>query len=386
MACFALLRKNDGGILRCDGDLFGNGPHKGDQFPGDGHHDLIGVFPPGAQSSIPFAEPYLCLPANILYGFGELFQAQLQVATDFRGIAVRPGPFDECMSSMGVPCLGERALPPPLTAGIFRGRQAQVTHELSGVVKAGQIPEFRDDGDSYGTLPPPQGLQGLDHRLKPPGLHLFVARLVETLQTCGVLVHRPDLFLEDDLLGRGCTDDVSEPAQGGRSPGCLACLADILPQQKRFEPELGRLESPAGIFTRPAQIATGFVFDRGNIDGSEVTRAHQAGQLDGVTTSGFDPVAGLFRHQRGGHDPADEPFFRSIAIEPIPTRAGFIDKDQVLAFRLQLPDELLDIALSTPNGAEEDDLGGVVLGDIGNCERVFVDIHSDVARARLVHG
>jgi hypothetical protein len=44
----ALLLKNDGGILRCYGDLFGNGPHKGDQFPGDGHHDLIGVFPPGA--------------------------------------------------------------------------------------------------------------------------------------------------------------------------------------------------------------------------------------------------------------------------------------------------------------------------------------------------
>lgn len=117
---------------------------------------------------------------------------------------------------MGVPGLGDRALPTPLTAGIFRGRQAQVTHELSGGVKAGQIPEVRDDGDRDGTWPPPQGLQGLDHRLKPPGVHLCVERLVETLQTFGGLVQRPAICLEDDVLGRGGTDDVREPAQVGR--------------------------------------------------------------------------------------------------------------------------------------------------------------------------
>ena len=92
-------------------------------------------------------------------------------------------------------------------------------------------------------------MQGLDHRLKPPGLNLFVELLFETLQTFGVLVHLPDIFLEDDLLGRGCTDDFRKPAQVGRTPGCLARIADILPQQKRFEPELGGLEIPDGIFT-----------------------------------------------------------------------------------------------------------------------------------------
>ena len=98
---------------------------------------------------------------------------------------------------------------------------------------------------------------------KTPGVHLLVEFLFETLQAFGVLVHRPDIFLEDDLLGRGGTDHFREPAQVGRAPGGPARIADIMPQQKRFEPELGGLEIPDGIFASPAQIADGFVFDRG---------------------------------------------------------------------------------------------------------------------------
>jgi hypothetical protein len=46
-------------------------------------------------------------------------------------------------------------------------------------------------------------LQRLDHRLKTPGVPLRVQGLVETVQACGVLVHRSDLCLEDDLVRRG---------------------------------------------------------------------------------------------------------------------------------------------------------------------------------------
>ena len=39
-----------------------------------------------------------------------------------------------------------------------------------------------------------------------------------------------------------------------------------------------------------------------------------------------------------------------------------------------------------PMVPEVDDLGVVVLGDIGDGDGVFVDIQSDVKRARLAHG
>jgi hypothetical protein len=58
----------------------------------------------------------------------------------------------------------------------------------------------------------------------------------------------------------------------------------------------------------------------------------------------------------------------------------------MFAFGLHLPDELIDVTLSCPDGAEGDDCGVVFLGDVGNGKRLFLDIQAEVKRARLVHG
>jgi len=44
---------------------------------------------------------------------------------------------------------------------------------------------------------------------------------------------------------------------------------------------------------------------------------------------------------------------------------------------------LVDIALAGTNGAEGDNLSVVFLGHVGNGNRLFMDIHADVERARL---
>jgi hypothetical protein len=79
-------------------------------------------------------------------------------------------------------------------------------------------------------------------------------------------------------------------------------------------------------------------------------------------------------------------FVGEIAVEPIATRTGFINKDEVRAFGLEPTDEVIDVTLSRPDIAEGDHLGVVLLGDTGDRDRVLMDIHSDVERARLVHG
>jgi hypothetical protein len=99
--------------------------------------------------------------------------------------------------------------------------------------------------------------------------------LIETPQAFRVFIDSPDVFLKDNLLSGGRTDHLRKPAPVGRPPGGLACIADIMPQQKRVEPELGGLEIPDGVFTRSAQLADGFVCDLWNIDGREVPRAHE---------------------------------------------------------------------------------------------------------------
>jgi hypothetical protein len=56
------------------------------------------------------------------------------------------------------------------------------------------------------------------------------------------------------------------------------------------------------------------------------------------------------------------------------------------AFGLHVPDQLVDIALARAEGAEGDDLGVVFFSDGGDSDGLLMDIHSDVERARLVHG
>jgi hypothetical protein len=114
---------------------------------------------------------------------------------------------------------GDRPLPASLAPRIFGGEQAEEFHELSGVIETGEVPEFRHRGDRHRALDTTQGLERVDHRVEAPRFDLGVARLVKTLEACGVFVDRADIFLADEVL-RGCgTADLCEPPQVGRAPG-----------------------------------------------------------------------------------------------------------------------------------------------------------------------
>jgi hypothetical protein len=75
--------------------------------------------------------------------------------------------------------------------------------------------------------------------------------------------------------------------------------------------------------------------------------------------------------------------FRQIAIEPLPTGSRFIDKDQVRGFCLQLADEVIHVGIPGADGAEVDDVGVVVFGNICDSNRLVMDIQSDIERARV---
>ena len=74
------------------------------------------------------------------------------MAADLGRIPVGPGPFDQCPTGMGVAGLGDAALVTALATGIFRGGEAEITHELSRVLKTGQVAQFRHAGDGHGEL------------------------------------------------------------------------------------------------------------------------------------------------------------------------------------------------------------------------------------------
>jgi hypothetical protein len=91
-------------------------------------------------------------------------------------------------------------------------------------------------------------------------LNLLVKFLFQALETFGVFVDRADLFLKDDLLSRCVTDHFTQPPQVGWAPSSPARIANIVSEQKGFEPELGGFDIAQGIFTSPAEVADGFIF------------------------------------------------------------------------------------------------------------------------------
>jgi len=202
------------GVLEfgCYGNLFGHGPHEPNQLPGNGHHDLIGVLPTCHEASIALTKPELGLPTDVLEGFGWGCQAQLSMATDLSRIAVRPGAFDQSPAGMGVTGCGDRTLAASLAGGILRGDPPQEFHQCSVIVEAGEVTDLSDCRDGHDKRHATQGLEGLDHWVKAPGLNLLLKFLFQTLQAVGVFGHRSDIFLKDDVCTRRRWLWVSSPA------------------------------------------------------------------------------------------------------------------------------------------------------------------------------
>ena len=164
------------------------------------------------QCSVTLAETDLCLPADILDGLAEFFEAYLQLAADLGRIAIGPGAFDEGLAGMAVTGFGDPALTTLTGAGIFARCQAEVAHELSWVIEACQVTEFGDDGDGGEELYASQCLDGLDDRIEAPIPGLVPEFGLKALQPC--------------LLFRVSAKD-SAPLQ----PEWLRCLLHVPGQQ-----------------------------------------------------------------------------------------------------------------------------------------------------------
>lgn len=112
--------------------------------------------------SEPLAQAYLGFPPDILDGLGSVLQAQLEMAADLGWITIRPGPLNEGSAGERVPGFGDGPLAAVFATGVLSGRKAEIAHELSGVLKTGQIPEFSDEGDGHRELDTAHGLKSLD--------------------------------------------------------------------------------------------------------------------------------------------------------------------------------------------------------------------------------
>jgi hypothetical protein len=173
-----------------------------------------------------------------------------------------------------------------------------------------------------------------------------------------------------------------------RVPAGPALVANVLSQQERLQPTLAPLEILHGIVPAAAQVPQGLVRDLGHVDCAQVAAAHQAGQRDRIAPICLHAVRRLPRDQRRRHDVAGEPLPGQVPIQPVGARPRLVDEHQRRRpFRLELPDQLVDVALPCPDRPQGHHLGAPVLRRIGDRDRVLVDVETNVESfARLVHG
>ena len=143
-----------------------------------------------------------------------------------------------------LPALVMAALAAAFATGVLTGGEAQIAHELSGVLETGQVAEFGDEGDGHRELDAAHRLERLDDGGEAPPLDLLPEFGLEALEPFLMFRNGADVLLEDHLLGRRGTDHFRQPAQMGRPPGGTALIPDILAQQEGLQPVLGGLAIP----------------------------------------------------------------------------------------------------------------------------------------------
>jgi hypothetical protein len=315
-------------VVHGDGDLLGHGPQAASQFAGHGDRDHIGMFASCDEASVVSTEPPLRLPPDGLDDLRLVFESQWQMAPDLGGITIRPGAFDQDATGLGVAGLGDRSLATVLPAGMLRGNQAQKLHECPWTLKAGQVPHCGHQGDRHGAWPPPQSLEGLDHRGQTPGVDLLVEGVLQTLAAVVGLAHGSDLVLQNDVLRWRGADDCREPSQVGRAPMSPAPIAASVSEPKGVETKLGIFEIAEGGFPCPGEVVKSFLFALGDLHGGEVPATGQSGELHGISAVRLDPVARFFGEQRRCPHPTVVPFVAQIPVEPGATGTRFRDEDE----------------------------------------------------------
>jgi hypothetical protein len=142
--------------------LVGDGPDESGHFSRDGHNHLVRILSTCREVSKTLAQAYLGVPPNVLDGLREHLQAHLEMTADLGRIPLGPGPLDERPTGEPVAGFGDGALAAPFATGVLTGSESQRAHELSRVIKTGQVAEFGDVRDSHGELDAAPRLDSLD--------------------------------------------------------------------------------------------------------------------------------------------------------------------------------------------------------------------------------
>jgi hypothetical protein len=269
---------------------------------------------------------------------------------------------------------------------VLAGIEAEEGADLAGDIEAGDIAELGDNGHGDGELDAAECLQSLNEGSAFPGSGAILEFGFDVGEMVGAFGYSADVFLENDLLGRGGQSDSRELVEMSGAPGRSAGVVDVVAQQKGFEAELGCLEIVHGVLASAGEIADGFIVDVGDVDGGKIAGSQETCEGGCIAAIGLDSIAGFLGDERRCDDEAGEAFLGEVAIEGEAARSRFVGEDEAGCLGLETANELVDVALLGADGADEGDSFAPVLGCVGDGDGVLMDIEADEKCGIMGHG
>jgi hypothetical protein len=141
----------------------GNSPYEAGELASDGGYHFGFHFSLGHKPTEPAAESNLGFPGNIPDGLRQSLLSFEQKPAYPGRLAIGVGRFNENAPDVAIAGFGDAAPFDGLTAGVFRGNQTQIGHELPGILKTSYIADLRDGGYSHRRSHPSEGLEGFNH-------------------------------------------------------------------------------------------------------------------------------------------------------------------------------------------------------------------------------
>jgi len=191
---------------------------------------------------------------------------------------------------VGIARFGDPAAADARPAGVLRGDQAEVRHQLPRMGEPSNVADLRDEAHRRHKRDPAQGLQGLYHRRPTPCGRELPELVGEPLDAAFGFVDRVAVLLQRDVLEGETDTEIGQPAAIRARPTGASRVATILAEQERLQPML-RLNAQADrVFARAHEITEGFIIGCRNVDRRKLAGAMQPGQGVAVPPIGLDPI------------------------------------------------------------------------------------------------
>lgn len=210
-------------------------PDEADEFASDGSAGLVVMHPAQPEFTEAMAQSYLGLPGNFDHGGRQAVVSCANSRTNACRMAVIPSRLDQQSADATVSRARDRTTLRAVTAGEFGWDEAEVAHQLAGMLEASQIADFSHDGHSGEGIDAAQAHQRLNYGLPAPDISSLQDSGLKAFDSLPGRLHCQVVLRINNPVMRIIKAQVSQKAKMFARPTPSASIGFAQAQQQRHQ-------------------------------------------------------------------------------------------------------------------------------------------------------